>query len=243
LKPRLQIFLLSLLITIAVAGFAYGFLSPATAAPPVRGVETGFTTVKTTTFTPVSGGPAVLRSISVRYHEKSGDWKNVQTSLSPTGVITAVTISIGRIGKGVFVVNPKEKTLDYLSDFEPHAQVTPGDLRNSPQFARTDSVLGYKTFVQRLSGDGNQGIDYYISPDLQGTTVKRVEVYEKGTEVEELVNVIPGDQTGLFDVTDAFRVKYDMLREKIRALETSGRTELADHFKAVLAAKDQPQKQ
>jgi len=245
LKSRLQIVLLSLVIAVvAASGIAYGFLAPATsAAPPVRGLDTGFTTVKTTTFTPVEGGPAVLRAVSVRYQQKSGDWKNVQTSFSPTGVITAVAISIGRVGKGVFVVNPKEKTLDYLSEFEAREQITASDLRNSPQFARADSVLGYKTFVQRLTREGNYSIDYYVSPDLLGTTVKKVEVYEKGAEVEELVNVIPGDHTGLFDVVDTFAVKYDLLREKIRALEGSGRIELADHFKTVLAAKDRARKE
>ena len=103
-----------------------------------------------------------------------------------------VEIGFGEPGRGVFAVDEKNQTLEYIS--ESHSRTLSDiDWTRQPGFAGEEMILGFKTF--RLHWEDAEGnyTDSYMCPALQGFPLRRVSGNSRYKNVWEPIQVIMGE--------------------------------------------------
>lgn len=173
-------------------------------------------------FTPPGGTPQ-LTGRSERFVKADRSFVEIQTGLLPDGKVSKSTTMFSQVGKGVFRVDEKNRTLSFVSDFagdkaQPSAEV----LRNSPNFVREDTLLGHKVLVMRQTDDNGGYAESYHAPALQGALLKLVLAKEDGTTIIEAsevkIGAQPNSPAATFIPPD-YPVNYDFFEQKIQAVE------------------------
>ena len=194
----------------------------------------GFTITSKETFTPSDGGTPLLGITKVRYQKSDGTWKEVRTYHNPDGTVKEINTAFAQIGRGVFQVDEKNRTLTFIS-FKRVKQLdsTTYDPRKDPRFIREDSVFGYQTQVLRFPEDDGSGYtEIHLAPALQNFPIKQVHVSSKGTAVEEPVKIEVGNPPeSVFKSLPDWPVKYDDFKDKIQATEDAGNHEMAEQMR------------
>jgi hypothetical protein len=122
-------------------------------------------------------------SQEVRYVSSGGNSRTVH--IEANGLVRE---SFFERGRGFFTVNAKDRLL-YQNKNMSSAGVdaplpTAEGLRLSPQFVRTDKILGYTTYVHRVMDEasGLPSSDAYFAPEFGNTPLKLV-IYSGGQVV------------------------------------------------------------
>ena len=140
--------------------------------------------------------------------------------------------TLGLLGRGVFRVEKKRGRLVYLSDM-PSGRVTESTLRNSPTFLREDSVLGYKTIVQRFPDkDGVTYTEIHFAPMLRGLPIKTVVASSDGVHVIEAIRIEIGEpHEDILAGTLGLPTDYSLYEGKIQEVENDGNSELGKQMR------------
>lgn len=128
-----------------------------------------------------------------RYVSANGSWRVVITN--EDGKTMQQFFERGR---GFFKVDERNKKLkkNNLASTEPAAPQTAEQLRSSPQFLRTEEVLGFTTYILRVTDQatGKPMTDLYYAVQLGGIPLKVINYdYGKQTLVDEAVSITFGE--------------------------------------------------
>jgi hypothetical protein len=236
---------------ISIAVFIVGLLSAAVAySLQLRGAvklrhARGFTIVtrETTTFSDptIKRGPEQIdHVIDVRYQKSDGTWKEVRTYRNATGSVVKKDIGFGIPGRGVFQIDRERGVLNFLSPMPPKEKtsyIPISDGHHSPNFLRDgELVQGYATYVLRFPDDDGGGyMDVYYAPELDGTPIRRVTVFKGGVGIAEAIQIKLGDPDDrAFSSLPKWLIDYDRFKEKIQAMEDSGKPEVAEALRRQL---------
>ncbi len=226
---------------LAVAVFMAGLVGAGSAYTVKRAQgehpAVGFYMASTQVFTPSGGQPSLHATIE-RYQKADGSFKSVTTYYKPDGTVTRVDTGFGQVGRGVFQVDEKKQSLNFLSPMRDSAHVrTEAMMRQDPHVVRDETVAGYKTIVVRLpDSDGSGGYtELYEAPALQGVDIKMVFVSESGVTVIEPTKIVRGEpDAAVFEATPAYPVNYDLFEEKIKSAEEKGNSKAAEEMRRLL---------
>jgi hypothetical protein len=196
--------LLSLLfvISLATAGLIVAKRHPVQNRQP-------FTLYETQGFAPADGSGLRLISNSIRYQKSDGSWRKDATYSNGR-----TDTAFAQAGRGVFHVDEKTKTLDYLSG-PPQTIFTEDLLRNEPGFVGEQTVLDFKTFhIRRESTETGETTDNYLCAALQGYPLKRVTKFKNGAVTSfEVTRVVLGEPPeGLFTSLPGYQVDYEKMK-------------------------------
>lgn len=178
--------------------------------------------VSNKSFTPPGGAPQ-LTGRSERFVKADRSFVDIQTGLLPDGNVSKSTTMFSQVGKGVFRVDEKNKTLNFVSDFAgDKVQPSVAVFRNSPNFVREDTLLGHKVLVMRQKDDAGGYAESYHAPALQWALLKLVLAKEDGTttiEASEVkIGVQPNSPAATFVPPD-YPINHDFFEQKIQAVE------------------------
>jgi len=119
------------------------------------------------------------------YMSATGNWYS--TKQLPNGKKVE---TFGTVGQGVFTRRNGEAQLNLLSAYDsPRPILTAEGFLKSPNFLRTEQVLGYPTFVTN-GGDGSQ---FYNAPIIGGAFLKLVLRQGTSTVVVEPSSLVFGE--------------------------------------------------
>jgi hypothetical protein len=214
---------------VVAAGLAYTVKRAQGEHPSV-----GFYMASTQVFTPAGGQPSLHATIE-RHQKSDGSFKSVTTYYKPDGTVRRVDTGFGQTGRGVFQVDEKKRSLNFISPMRDSAHVlTEAMMRQDPHVVRDETVSGYKTIVVRLpDSDGSGGYtELYGAPALQGEIIKSVSVSESGVTVIEPTKIVTGEpDAAVFAAVPAYPVNYDQFEEKIKSLEEAGNLKAAEEMR------------
>ncbi len=218
---------------VVAAGLAYTVKRAQGEHPAV-----GFYMASTQVFTPAGSGQPSLHATIERYQKADGSFKLVTTYYKPDGTVRRVDTCFGQAGRGVFQVDEKKRSLNFLSPMRDGAHVlTEAMMRQDPHVVRDETVLGYKTIVVRLPDSDGSGAytELYGAPALQGQIIKSVDVSESGVTVIEPTKIVRGEpDAAVFEATPAYPVNYDLFEEKIKSVEEAGHSKAAEEMRRQL---------
>lgn len=168
--------------------------------------------------------------ITVRYRRSDGTWRQVRTYRDANGKVLNRDIGFGLPGSGVFRIDSRNRTLDFLSAMPPKEEtsyVSIFDGHSDPDFVRDDTVQGYLTYVLRFSDQDGGFTEIYYAPELDNLPIKRVTISPGGVDIMEAVSIVPGEPNDRAFVFPGGIVNFDHFKEKIRTMEESGNHEAA----------------
>lgn len=208
-----------------------------------QGNAQGFTLHSTMTTTAVGGNPLKTGS-RVRYQRSDGSFRQVTTYYNPDGSTSRTDILFGQPNRGVFLVQEKTKTIEFVSSLSPKSIVlSEADLHAGHRnIVREETVMGYKVLVARL-GDDSSFTELYHAPALMGFQIKTVSVGPTGTMTIEPNKIVLGNpsDSDLKDIPK-YPVAYNLYEEKIKVLEDRGESEVAKQMRETLReARNGPQ--
>lgn len=115
-----------------------------------------------------SNGKVQLDYTETRYVSSTGNWRGVRQYANGKRDET-----FGEIGRGVFV--HRGKKLHFLSEYAaPKPVLSEAQLRNSPDYLRTDKVLAYDAIVVSSGNRPRTCSEFYAVPALGGEVLKTV---------------------------------------------------------------------
>jgi len=108
-----------------------------------------------------------------------------------------------RIGQGEWVRN---ETASVKAGPGPFGETLRSELEGSPQFVRTEQLLGRSAYVARLDKGGGRFAELYIIPELGAHPVRHVEFDAEGREIVRIepVTIITGEPS-VADLVGDFR--------------------------------------
>jgi len=168
--------------------------------------------------------------VAVRYQRSDGTWRQVRTYRAANGKVLNRDIGFGIPGSGVFRMDNRSGTLEFLSAMPPKEEtsyVPIIDGHSDPDFVRDDTVQGYATYVLRFSDQDGGFTEIYYAPELDNLPVKRVTISPAGVGIMEAVSVVLGEPNDLAFVFPNGIVNFDHFKEKIHTMEESGNHEAA----------------
>jgi TonB family protein len=164
------------------------------AATPQETSQPAFTLRSRLTVHREDGEKVVLDE--VRYVSSDGNFRLVTTRADGSATADKVYVR----GRGLFLVSHDYKMLRRWREPLPDATDVPPptaeQLRASPNFLRTETVLGRETYLHRVKDEktGQPLYDYYFAPELGKTPLKTIEYGDgKVREVSEPVSVAFGE--------------------------------------------------
>jgi hypothetical protein len=141
-----------------------------------------------------SDGKVELRYTETRYVSATGNWRGVRQY--PNGKSDE---TFGEIGRGVFV--HRGKKLHFLSEYAaPRQLLSEAQLRTSPNYLRTDTVLGYDAIVVSSGNRPRTCSEFYKVPAFGGEVIKTVMCHnEEGDKtVLEPISIVLGEPDASF---------------------------------------------
>lgn len=121
-----------------------------------------------------------------RYVSANGNWHTIKQY--PDGHTEE---GFAEVGRGVFAIKPQQQRMYFLSTHD-ISQSNAEGLRHSPQFARTETILGYTAYVMRQAQEGTS-FEFYRAPALNGNLIKQVFHNGSSTMTFEPVSITPGE--------------------------------------------------
>ena len=171
-------------------------------------------------------------AITVRSQKSDGTWKEIRTSYKNDGKVIREHIGFGIPGDGVYQDSGIGE-LEFLSAM-PSTDVTSFvpvvDSHSHPRFVREEVVQGYNCYVLRYEVDkrGSYEEEYY-APELDNYPIRGVKVAPHGVSTTEMVQLTMGNPADdVFTSAPGKPVKYDVFKDKMKALADDGKTEAAD---------------
>ena len=189
-----------LVLSLAAAGLVVAMRG--SSKPPL----TGFTLSMTQISYPSNGNP-IYTATKVRRQKSDSSWK-VETTYANG----RVDVGYGEPGRGVFALDQKNQKLEYLSGASrsPLADI---DWRTQPGFVGEETILGYKTYHIH-SGEGENYVDSYMCPELQGLPLRVVNGNGRSKTVFEVTQVILGEPD--FESAPNLPISRERYEEKMR---------------------------
>lgn len=179
--------LLIVVVLVVVAGTA-GF--------GTRTLLNSFATEKRPAYTVVwqatdyhSDGKVELDYTETRYVSSTGNWRSKRRYSDGKSDET-----FGEVGRGVFVYGGQK--LHFLSDYgAPRPVLSEAQLRMSPNYLRTDKILGYDAIVVSSGNRPRTCSEFYKVPALGGEVLKTVMCHnEQGDKtVLEPISLVLGE--------------------------------------------------
>ena len=129
------------------------------------------------------------------------------------------------------------RLLDPNNDPDRDKRRSPQYHLTSPQYTRTEKVLGFDAYVLRLELDG-QGrySEVYFAPEVDADPIKIVRVNGDGSkEVDEAVKVEFLSLPKEMFVTPNLPIDFSLIERRIANAEESGNRAAAEQFKEVVA--------
>jgi hypothetical protein len=173
--------------------------------------------------------------ITVRSQRSDGTWKEVRTAYKNDGKVIKEQLTFGIPGDGVFKDSGKGE-LEFLSAM-PSTDVTSlvpvVDSHSDPKFVREEVVQGYNCYVLRYEVDQNGSYEEeYYAPELDNYPIRTVKVAPHGVATTEMVQLTLGNPVdAVFTSVPRKPVKYDVYKNKMKALEDEGSHAAADSMR------------
>lgn len=136
-----------------------------------------------------SDGKQELNYTETRYVSSTGNWRGVRQYTNGKSDET-----FGEVGRGVFL--HRGRKLHFLSDYAaPRALLSEAQLRMSPNYLRTDKVLGYEAIVVSSGNRPRTCSEFYKVPAFGGEVLKTVMCHnEQGDKtVLEPISLVLGE--------------------------------------------------
>lgn len=212
--------------------------SLATSASTSEETLRAYTMTSTQTFTQRGDESSIEQATIVKYQRADGSYASVITRLAAkdTGEGSAqertkeVVTRLGVPGQGVFVVDEKGKRLQLVSPLvDEKIDDVEKLLRDDPNFAKEDTVLGYRTLVLRQPNNSSvKYTEWHYAPQLRGAILKTVVVTPIGMQTTEATEIKTGepDQTS-FGVLLTHTVDSTHYEKQIAVLEAKGDDDIA----------------
>ncbi|HEX8137342.1 MAG TPA: hypothetical protein VF544_07105 [Pyrinomonadaceae bacterium] len=121
-----------------------------------------------------------------RYVSSNGNWHTIKQY--PDGQTQE---GFAEVGRGVFALSPKHQKMFFLSGHDV-SKADAESLRQSPNFVRTETILGYTAYVSKQVREGTT-LEVYRVPELDGAQVKHVFNNGSATVVFEPVSILAGE--------------------------------------------------
>jgi hypothetical protein len=197
----------------------------------------GFTLYSTMT-TIMEGGTPAITGTRIRYQRADGSFKQVTTYLAPDGTTTKTDILYGLPNRGVFLVEEKEKRIEFISSLsEKSIVLSEEDLHSVHRnIVREENLLGYRVLVARV-GDDSDYTELYHAPSLMGFQIKTVSANPTSTLTIEPTKIVLGNPPAS-EIANVPRypMSYLLFEEKIKTVEDRGSAEAAQKMRETLRA-------
>lgn len=131
-------------------------------------------------------GNAEEEYTETRYVASNGNWRTIKQF--PDG---RTEEGFAEVWRGVFAISPRHQKMFFLSGHD-MSTVDAETLRQSPQFARTETILGYTVYVSKQVQESTT-LESYRAPALNGAQIKHVFNNGSATVVFEPVSITPGE--------------------------------------------------
>jgi hypothetical protein len=198
----------------------------------------GFTLYSTMTTIMQDGVPRVTGN-RIRYQRADGSFKQVTNYTAADGTTTKSDILYGLPNRGVFLVNERDKKVEFLSSLsEKSIALSEEDLHSSHRnIIREDNLMGYRVLVARV-GDDSDYTELYHAPSLMGFQIKTVSVSPTATlKIEPTKIVIGNPPPSEIANVPRYPMTYDLFEDKIRTVEERGGSpEAAQRMRETLRA-------
>ena len=189
----------------------------------------------TASFKIISNGPPILEHISTRFARSSSYWKEVSTDIKSQTVSTKVAKE-----GNVYEVGAKKK--EWLSTAANQDDLmTPENLRNHPQFARTEQLLGLTTYVHRHSISPEDWSEMWFAPETGRVPLKIHINLEAGRQqnIVEPLSLTFGDiPDNVFEGPD-LPTSFSQIEKLIESAEKQGHHEFAESMRRSIEAQRQ----
>jgi hypothetical protein len=196
----------------------------------------GFTLYST--MTTAMGGTEAKTGSRVRYQRSDGSFKQITTYYRADGTVSKTDILLGQPNRGVFAVDERAKSLEFVSGLSANSIVlAESDLHAGHRnVVREEKLLGYRVLVARV-GDGNERAGYtelYHAPELMGFQIKTVAVTPAATLTIEPTRIVAGEPAARDLEPPPYPVNYELYEEKIKTMEERGEVETARQMREIL---------
>jgi hypothetical protein len=145
-----------------------------------------------------------------KYVSSSGNWRSVRHY--PDGTVEE---TFAEVGRGTFA--KRGQKLHYLSGASGGRAVTAEGLLKSPDFLRTETVLGQQAIVVKAAGEKSDSpvrAEFYCAPALGGDDIKVVLRRGEKTLMEEPVSLVFGEpDPSLLKASENLPVDYEHFRK------------------------------
>jgi hypothetical protein len=131
-------------------------------------------------------GKATLRHTETRYVASNGNWRSIKRYADGK-----TEDMFAEVGRGVYVQR-KDKMIFLSNHSLPGMVVTAEGFRNSPDYLRTETILGLEAMVMKPMNEPPGRNEAYRVPALGGDFIKTIS-YGKITLVKEPVSITFGE--------------------------------------------------
>jgi hypothetical protein len=140
--------LISFLVALVAVWCAYGLQTRA--VTKIKGA-----TISSRIYELKADGSVVELGTQTTYISAHGNWRTVKTS--PDGRVEQILVADASRG-GVFSINGNKQEALKLAPFTPKdsSYLDAEGYRSHPQFAGEETILGFRGFIQRLTGPGGE---------------------------------------------------------------------------------------
>jgi hypothetical protein len=242
MKKRLTYGVLALVSIAFLAGGAISVAWKSKNAMKSQKEAQGFTLTFTHTYAERGNAPR-LTGERVGYVSVSGEQKILEFGFSATGEKRIAKIVYGVPGLGEFIEDTARHVLEFYrpagsagkadgkGGIAPPQKIE--DLKKSPQFVRTEMVLGQECAVLRSSQGDNDWVEWYHSPLFGVAPAKMVSHTEEGESVMELTGIVRGEPAAsLVKMPDDWPVSFSGQRAEAEKLRSFGKEDRAQWLEA-----------
>jgi len=151
-----------------------------------------------------SDGKVLPLFVETLYMSETGNWHSIQQYARGKKVET-----FGVVGQGVFSKREGDEKVSFLSNLDsPLPILTAEGFQKSSDFLRTETVMGYPTFVSKAYNDPQT--EFYCAPVIGGANLKIVLRSETSTVITEPTSLVFGEPDSAFiKMPAALTVSYD----------------------------------
>ncbi|MGI9105828.1 MAG: hypothetical protein ACR2G4_06230 [Pyrinomonadaceae bacterium] len=150
-----------------------------------------------------TSGESVPVYTETRYVSSNGNWRNVKQYTDGQTIET-----FGEVGRGVF--SKKGRKLDFLSGYAKAKPILKAEgFLNSPNYLRTETVMGQTAIVVKTKNDPDGRVEIFVSPILNGDTIKMIFHGEITTVVEPISLTFGEPDPAFLHFSKDFPVDYE----------------------------------
>lgn len=216
------------LMGIVSAGITYGIQSSNTEANGVKVLY--IVTAKN-----LRDGSSRITGRKYRLQKPDGSWREIITYINPDGSVNDIRDTFAINGRGIYLVNEKNKQLHFRSEKSPMLRsFSASDVINSKQFGGEFQILGYQTLLENIP-NGNDFGQVYSAPALNGLALKYVTKIGDNIFTEEASEVNVGPISNAeFGTLPNYPVNYNSYKKQADIIESTGDKARADQMRSII---------